>query len=161
MKENCKPTSCEEFGLMISCSLDGELEFEEQAWLSEHLLCCGECRARQIRFGRIGSLINQSGEFPSERVEPEFGFRTLLNATDHLCRVSCDSINDLDVAGLATIQSRRAGSRKTTELLPIRLQKVRKPNLEQRAAGMGNIERAVTLPSRAVLNYIGLTISIG
>ena len=53
--------SCDEFELLISCSSDDELSFDEQMQLALHLEDCRSCRIRRDSFGRLNQLVAQLG----------------------------------------------------------------------------------------------------
>lgn len=62
MNEYCKPESCEDFAMLLSCCLDGETSEAEQDQLESHLAICDPCRNRRDHFEAVNSLILELGE---------------------------------------------------------------------------------------------------
>ncbi len=67
MNVDCKPKSCENFELLLSCCLDGETSPKEQEQLATHLAICDPCRDRSQRFEAVNSAVYQLGEPAADR----------------------------------------------------------------------------------------------
>ena len=64
MNENS--LQCDEYGLLISCLVDGELTDSEREGLSDHLSGCGECRERLDTFRRLAESELPESELPAD-----------------------------------------------------------------------------------------------
>lgn len=62
MNEYCKPESCEDFAMLLSCCLDGETSEAEQEQLETHLAICDPCRSLRTHFKAVNNFIDELGE---------------------------------------------------------------------------------------------------
>lgn len=75
MNNYCQPISCEDFEMLLSCCLDGEISADEQEQLIPHLAICDSCRERKNQFESINRAVYQLGEptenrFITKRIGP-------------------------------------------------------------------------------------------
>ncbi len=59
--------SCEDWGVLISCGLDGELTAQEHLRLADHLRQCPACRSTQTRWNQVHQLLRRQVDLPNHR----------------------------------------------------------------------------------------------